>query len=136
MKATLSLEIIEAAAAGKQRLLRSLAESVTPGLGGALVGRISGRPWIAEILGRDEKFGLSRRFLPANFDYKNANAVGTRGARMWFVLETGRLYQVHKRQSWRRSRRYFCTVNDEGDIVECDDEEVGQWLNARSASMS
>lgn len=88
------------------------------------------RPWIAHIVGADLQYGLSRRFLEASTDYKDANSVGSRGVYLWFVLETGNLYEVKERISWGKSSRYFCAVTERGDIQILEDDEVKEWLNA------
>lgn len=98
------------------------------------------RPWVAEILGWHAKWKYDRRFLTYDKDFSEANSKGSRGVRHFYLLESGRVYEVHEMITWKRRRRYFCQVTAEGDIQEISEEEVEQWLeqikNAGSASPS
>ena len=88
--------------------------------------------WVAEITGRDARYGYARRFLGGPKDYSESNGIGSRGVYRYFELESGKLYEVKERVSWSRSRRYWCTVNDAGQVVELTDEEAGAWLSRGS----
>lgn len=77
--------------------------------------------WVAEITGPDEKYGLSRAFLKGKMDYSRANGKGSRGIFAEYILSPGKIYEVKSQETWRRSRRYFCTVGDGGEIVELDE---------------
>lgn len=81
-------------------------------------------PWVAQITGRDAKFGLRRKFLPANWQRKDANGAHTRCVYLWFVLESGRLYEVSAPVSWRKRERYFCRVNNAGEIFRVSEQEA------------
>lgn len=78
-------------------------------------------PWVAEIIGTDDRFGLQREFLPFNKDFEEANSQGSRGVYAVYILESGRAYEVFERTSWRGSRRYFATVSEAGEIIELAD---------------
>lgn len=137
MKATISLEYIGEVHDARLALLSSIVDQVGDGLGRAVAGNPRPRkPWVAEITGRDPKFGLRREFLPANWQRKRANGAHSRGVELWFIVETGRIYEVKAPASWRSCDRYFCTVTDAGDIRRLSTEEAEQWLNARSELMS
>lgn len=87
------------------------------------------RPWVAELTGRDARFGYARRFLrPALTDYSASNAIGSRGVVRHYHLREGAVYEVHERVSWGRSRRYACRVEG-GAVVEMTDAEVRAWLD-------
>lgn len=137
MKATLSLEYIGEAHDARLALYSGIVDQVGDGLGRAVVGNARPRkPWVAEITGRDPKFGLRREFLPANWQRKRANGAHSRGVELWFLVESGHLYEVKAHVSWRSRDRYFCTVTDAGTIRRLSNEEAEQWLNARSELMS
>ena len=132
MKATISLEFIGANTYQQLQGISNFVDQISPGLAKKFIGDVPKgiKPWVAEITGKDDKFGLKRSFLKPNFDYKNANSKGSRGVQLWFVLESDRLYQVYERTSWKGSRKYFCAVNVDGSIYELNDKEVEEWLNA------
>lgn len=100
-----------------------------PGFGDYFVGRKYSGPWVAEITGRNPKFKLSRSFVPSKRDYSKANSKGSRGIYLWYILESGKLYEVYKMSSWKGTDRYFCTVTPKGEIKRMNKEEVEQWLN-------
>ena len=94
------------------------------------------RPWVAEITAPDPRFGYQRRFLPHKVDYRGANSRATRGVWWWWVIESGRVYEVSRLEGGQIARR-FITVDQDGDIVGLTREEVDRWLrSAGSASMS
>lgn len=93
-----------------------------------MMGRDKTRPWVAKLTGLDPKFGFARQFVKAQQkDYSRANSVGSRGVYLYFVLEPG-IYEVHERQTWKRTRRYFCQVEGE-KITEIGRDEVVRCLN-------
>lgn len=130
MKATLALEYI---GEGNERRLKDferLIDGLAPGLGGVVVGEgFTRRPWVTEIVGREDSAKLVRRSLLANWQRKDANSKQTRGVYLWFILESGRLYEVRACQSWRSTRRYFCTVSEDGAIYELTPEQAAEWVN-------
>ncbi|MGV9267451.1 hypothetical protein ACWDRR_22620 [Kitasatospora sp. NPDC003701] len=110
--------------------------------------RICGdRPWVAEITGRDAKFGLRRDFLTGELDYEGAlDNRGWRGVLCCWTLLTGHLYEASwpldpPVKNWRGLRRMgfpgrvteeersFLQVNEQGDIVELSREEAEAWLS-------
>ena len=59
-------------------------------------------------------------------DYSHVNGVGSRGARLGFLLEPNTIYRVSSPQSWSRSDQYYCRV--EGDSIRrMTAEEVLTW---------
>lgn len=88
------------------------------------------RPWVTEIVGRDELHGVKRRFLDGKNDYNGVNKRDTRGAVRWFTLESGRLYEACTYVGWCEMQRCFVTVDpDRGDVVEVPAREVPAWLD-------
>lgn len=138
MKATLKLEYIGEAQDARLAVYHGITrEALGKDVADALIGRARMRmPWVAEILGKQDKFGLARAFIHANWQRKRANGQHSRGVELWFILESGRLYEVKSPVSWRKSDRYFCAVTDDGDIKRLSKEDVEQWLSARSELMS
>lgn len=86
--------------------------------------------WVAEIAGPDEKYGLSRVFLRGKIDYSKANGKGSRGIFAEYILSPGKIYEVKSQETWGRARRYFCTVEDDGEIVELDEASACHAVGA------
>lgn len=86
--------------------------------------------WVAEITGPDERYRLSRVFLRAKIDYSKSNSRGSRGIFAEYILSPGKIYEVKSQETWGRSRRYFCTVGDDGDIIEIDEETACHAVGA------
>lgn len=133
MKAIIRLEMFGYDMRQWMRLQWARLDSFAPGMGKAVIGKLPSPGWVAEITGRDATYGLARRFLRGNLDYSEANSVGSRGIFLEVVLESGHVYEIKRKDSWRSSRRYFATVTDDGTIAEMNRDEVDQWLNDRSA---
>ena len=133
MKATIRLEYFGKTDDERLRFLTGvMSGALGRGVGEAVVGKIhSRRPWVAEIMGTDPRYGLRREFLDANTSYRHANGCGSRGTKLWFVLESGKYYEVKEQTSWRSSERYFCRVSASGDIIRAIKEEVMEWAKSR-----
>lgn len=87
------------------------------------------RPWVAEIAGFKGS-NFEREFLDGHKDFSEANGVGSRGVYYYFHLREGRIYEVRELTSWKRDRRFFCSVVD-GAVVELDCDELEALLNER-----
>ncbi|MEU0242315.1 hypothetical protein ABZ234_31945 [Nocardiopsis sp. NPDC006198] len=87
------------------------------------------RPWVAEIVGLSAKYGYRRQFLKSKADWAGANSRGTRGVKLYFVLEAGRYYQAYRKTSQQQHEKPFLKVTEEGEVVEVAKEEVDQWLH-------
>jgi len=120
MKATLKIEAI---GDNTYRLLKNLQGAI----GEAFVGSVPSRCWVAEIVGVDARFGFDREFVLCKTDYAKANSAGSRGVHHWFILESGKVYEVSAPKTWKRTDRYFCTVTDDGEIVTLEREAVDEW---------
>lgn len=132
MKTTLCLEAIGDDQTHYMRLWRNVVDHVIPGLGSAVTGSIPQPCWVAEITGTDHKYKYKRKFLHGKKDYQKSNSKGSRGVYIWYILESGKHYEVKERVSWSRSKRYFIKVTDAGDIVWSTELEVESWLKNRS----
>jgi hypothetical protein len=97
---------------------------------GQLLGRDTSRPWVAKLSGIDAGGSFHREFVRAQIDYSRANKTGSRGVYLYYPLQDG-LYEVNKRESWTKVRRYFIRVEDTR-IEEIEREEIMQWLLTRS----
>lgn len=73
------------------------------------------------------------RELRGKRDYSRANSRGSRGIYVHYLLESGHLYWVTSKTSWRCTETYYCAVTDTGDINRVDKGDVPKWLNAHSA---
>jgi hypothetical protein len=102
------------------------------GWGVTTIGSMGPSSWVAEITGLDPKYKFARTFLRGSTDYSESNSVGSRGVFRYFVLDEGHTYDVKSQETWKRSERYYCTVR-EGKIVELNEDEVRECLNARLA---
>lgn len=85
--------------------------------------------WVAEIVGVSAHFGIERQFVRCNKDYSKANSVGSRGVYAFYVVESGKVYEVSEPLTWKKTDQYFCTVSDDGEIVRLTIEEVISRFN-------
>lgn len=88
--------------------------------------------WVARIVGRDARGRLVRRHVRGKWDHERDR--GMRGTFVYYTIESGSFYEVLQRIGWdrKKSRHYYCTVNDDGDVVEVEREEVERWASAAS----
>lgn len=122
MKATLALEYLGEGYEARQRFMTGIIrEAIGPGPARLFGGLPSRRPWVAEINPG------GRQFLRPNWQRKRANSAHTRGVELWFILESGRLYEACHHVAWRSKERFFCTVSDAGEIVRLAPEDARQW---------
>jgi hypothetical protein len=91
------------------------------------------RPWVAELLGLDDRHGYRRRFLKAKVDYSEANGAGTRGVWYYWLLESGKVYEARFRTSWSMNMHTrFVLVDDAGEIVDIPPTEIDDLLTGRT----
>jgi hypothetical protein len=132
MRATLKIECI---GDNSDQLLkfwkRTTADMLGSGIADATFGSSKLSYFVAEITGFHPKFKFERNFLRFKKCYKHANSKGSRGVFAWYLLDSGKIYDVLEPVSWKNSQRYFCTVNDEGEIVYMKESEVVEWLKSR-----
>lgn len=123
MKATLKIEAFGDGIAQEIRMMEGLICAIG---GKKLWGESEKfpRPWVAHIMGRDLKFKYKREFLKPTKDYTHANSKGTRGVFLWYILESGNIYEVNQQISWKNWDRYFCTVDEEGDILKLEESDI------------
>ena len=106
----------------------------TTGRYAGYLGRNKSKPWVARLIGLDEKFTFAREFVCGYTDYSRASGTGARGIYKLYTLDDG-LYEVNERISWKHVKRYFVRARD-GQIEQITREEVIECLNADSASAS
>ena len=80
-----------------------------------------GRGWVAEITGRDQKFGLARKFL-AKRDVTNSGSV-YRELEFAIPLTEGTIYEYSEQASARRTVKGFWHVQS-GDLVAIERSDV------------
>lgn len=134
MKGILILELFGEDTRQLYKVYRGLFESGGGDFGKAYFDSHIGTPprssWVAEITGPDEKYGLARTFLRGKMDYSKSNSKGSRGIFVEYILSPGKVYDVKSQETWGQSRRYFCTVGDEGEIIELDEETACHAVGA------
>jgi hypothetical protein len=89
------------------------------------------RQWCAELIGVGADGELLGARLRGKRDYTDANGIGSRGVSVYYLLESGRLYEVSAPRTWRHTEHYYCTVTDAGAIERLTEEEVRQRLLKR-----
>lgn len=92
------------------------------------VGTMRQLPWVAQITGRDRKYGLKREFVRGQKDYTEANSVGSRGVFVLYILEKCRIYEVAKLTKWNKPERYFFRLDEDGIEVKLTGAEVAACL--------
>jgi len=134
VKGILILELFGEDARQMAKLYRGMFEVGGGDFGRAYFDKHIGVPprssWVAEITGPDEKYGLSRVFLKAKTDYSKSNSKGSRGILVEYILSQGKIYEVKEQITWKRSERYFCIINDDGDVIKIDEETACHSVGA------
>lgn len=131
MKSTLKLELVGDSIRQQFKLSKWKADQVFTGLGQVAFGSIPSSSWVAEIIGFHAKFKYDRKFLNCKKDYSHTNSKGSRGVYAWYILESGRYYEIKEAISWSARRRYFVKVDVDGTILEVEEDEVSEWLKDR-----
>lgn len=126
MKATLKVEAIGDNTYQMFRLYQTAVSSAAPSIGAALESP-KAPYWVAIIYGKTGSRYL-KNFLNGKKDYTKANSKGSRGVYIWYILQSGYVYEVSSPVSWKRISHYYCKVTDEGEIVEITQDEVDQWI--------
>lgn len=88
--------------------------------------------WVAEIIDTHPIYKYERKFLPKKLDYTHANSVGSRGIIAEYILESEKVYEVKQQITWKQSRRYFCAVSDDGDVIEIPETYVQEFFEGRA----
>jgi hypothetical protein len=134
MKAVLALDAI---GDNVDRMFRDSCKAMNgmiSGLGDAVIGKPPASYWVAEITGPDLQYKWKREFLRGKKDYSKANSVGSRGVFIYYTMESGHVYEVKERTSWKRGDRYFCRISDDGEIIRIDESEVTLCLAENALS--
>jgi hypothetical protein len=123
VKASLKIEARGDNVVQDMKFWTTLTNDLSPGLGDRTFGNMPASYWVARIAGKDLHFGYKREFLRGNKDYTHSNSKGSRGIFVFFLLESENIYEVKNTR-----RRYFCKVDDDGDIIEITKDEVQKWI--------
>jgi hypothetical protein len=89
------------------------------------------KPYVAKVIGLGLN-GMRREFLEGKRDLRFSNSVGSRGARLLFVLETGCLYEIRRVLNWNTFERYWTAPDESGHMEELNTREAIQWLKNNS----
>jgi hypothetical protein len=128
MKAHLSFEIIGDGQYQEIRFFKNIMNEMMQGMGNVFFAGFKRDYFVAEINGIDKKFGFSRVFINGKKDYSETNSKGSRGVKAIYILESGKIYEVKHKVSWKSFDRYFCIVADEGEIKKITRNEVCQRI--------
>lgn len=121
----------------KFKLAHNIFNDAAPGAGiGDKEFGIPSNTWCAEITGLDSKYKYQRCFLHGKKDYTHANGKGSRGMYYEWVLESGHIYEVKEQTSWSHCERFFCTVSDEGNIINLSEGELIKMLKKPVGEMT
>lgn len=93
------------------------------------------RPWVAEIVGLEGSARFLLEWQHGRKDYRRANSDGSRGIWVWYTLREGRYYWVQSLESWSRTERYYCRI-EQDEASHMTEEEVRTCLRSRSALTS
>lgn len=126
MRAYLELELVGDDTYQLFKFYKNVTEGLI-GLGNEVFGKVPPTAWVAEITAFDAKYKYTRHFMRFKKDYSRSNSKGSRGVYAEYLLESGQIYEVKERKE-----RYFCKVDDAGEIVKITEEEVIAWLKNRS----
>lgn len=132
MKAIKEIELFGEDTRALSKFYTGVINDGMPGLGDMVIGSIPPSGWVAEIAGTDPKYKYVRCFLKPKKDYSRANSKGSRGVYAEYVLESGRMYEVKEQVSNKRTIRYFCTVDGDGNVIDIPESEVKEWLKTVS----
>jgi len=96
-----------------------------PALASVPLGRVTLRPWVAQITGYCARYGLARDFLRPMEDRRHLTRSG-RGLVWCYVMPPG-VYEVSAPVSRKRRERYFARSVG-GELATVTLEEVHIWL--------
>lgn len=133
LKATIGVEVIND---NDREILGFYSNMFNEGLDGFGDIVFGGKPspsfWVAEIVGFHKKWKYERKFLKHKKDYSKSNSKGSRGIYAWYILESGRVYEIKEMTSTRSSYRYFGKVTSSGEVEEISEKEVAECLKNQS----
>lgn len=93
------------------------------------------KPWVAELTAITRKADFERVFIKPKTDYSGSNGKGSRGVNLVFIVKCGFPYEAKRFTSWRSSERFFFCVNENGDILRKEKNEVLAWLSCPAEKM-
>lgn len=85
------------------------------------------KPWIAKILGIDDKYKYKREFLKHQEDYSHAGREMTRDVYWYFHLQPDTIYEIFIHKNWQKDERYFAVVTN-GKLIKIPEENIQRWL--------
>jgi hypothetical protein len=127
MKAQLKIEAIGDNINQISAFFTRMTDDMVPGLGTMTFGGKPFRYWCARIVGFDPVYKYCREFIRPKKDYSQANSKGSRGVWLYFLLESGFVYEAKSSK-----RRFFCEVNTDGNVVDVSKEYVDEWISEHS----
>lgn len=127
MRAQIRIEAIGDNVHQELRLWTNIANMCCPGIGDLTFGKSPFNYWVAKITGKDEKYKYAREFIRGKKDYTHANSKGSRGIFLYFLIESGFVYEVKGSK-----KRYFCKVSEDGEIIELTGDDVDEWIRDHS----
>lgn len=128
MKAAIGIEAKYDNVYQEFKLWRNITNIVVPGLGDMTFGYLPPSHWVARITGFDPKWKYAREWVRYKKDYRKSNSKGSRGVYKWYILESGNIYEIKEDSR----HRYFCIVNDNGEIEYVEEEYVKEWIKNNS----
>lgn len=88
--------------------------------------------WVAEITGRDPKFKYNRAFVRPRVDYTLAAESFNRGVFGYYLVETGKFYEIKELDGECHANRYFLTVSETGEKIRITEMELVECLNSKN----
>lgn len=128
MKHSLSLEYIGYNYDKQLSLRTNSLGPLSPALVRAIIGKVPSRLYVAEIKGRDPRFFFKRFFLKGRKDFIDANSVCSRGVKVYFTLDEGKVYEIKEPISWKRNEVYYLKWEAGVRKKTYSKEEACEWL--------
>jgi len=130
MKGLLKIEAIGDDTDQLLQFFTNYTNSLCPGLGDKTFGA-KPKPsyWVAQITGFHKVYNYERVFLKGKKDYAHTNRNGSRGIYIYYLVESGNLYEVKRPISWKKEERFYFIITEDGEIQKVDKEYVDQWIN-------
>lgn len=83
------------------------------------------KPWVARLTGYSELTNkFKHEFVSGQIDFSESNSKGSRSVFLFFWLESGWVYLVRERVSWRRSVDWYAAISEDGDVVKIKREDA------------
>lgn len=109
---------------------KRLANHLFPGVGEIVFGKYQSSFFVAEIIGVDYKYTFKRLFINGKKDYSNSNSKGSRGIFMYYFLDSSKIYDIKRQVSWKKTERFYCKFNNNGEVVKITEDEVFKCIKS------